>query len=128
MDWYRSPLFWWGFNLAVAVKGMQHMDYESAKAFLLNFWTRYLSSWLLQALAGFLLAHGVAAEQSNSQASAILEGLLALAVFLADFWHSRASHAAALNAPPPAAVVHAITTDLAAGTPTTTATITEPSK
>ena len=79
------------------------MDYNTLKAFLLNFWTRYLFSWALKALAGFLAAHGVASEQSGSQAQAIVEGLLAAVVFAADFWHSRATNQAALNAPPPEA-------------------------
>ena len=77
------------------------MSYESWKAFILNFWTRYLASWALKALAGFLAAHGVAAESSGSQAQAIVEGVLAAVVFAADFWHSRASNQAALNSPPP---------------------------
>ena len=77
------------------------MDYDSLKSFLLNFWTRYLASWLLKALAGFLATHGVAAEQSGSQAQAIVEGLLAMVVFGADFWHSRATNKAAVATMPP---------------------------
>ena len=100
------------------------MDYETAKAFLLNFWTRYLSSWLLKALAGFLAAHGVAAEQSGGQARAILEGLLALIVAGADLYHSYKTTQKAVNALPPTAIVHAVVADPASGTTTTTVSLT----
>jgi len=76
------------------------MDYDAAKQFILNFWTRYLSSWALKALTAFLAAHGAAQENAGNQASAILSGLLAAAVFAADLWHSNASVKQAItNAP-----------------------------
>ena len=103
------------------------MDYDTAKAFLLNFWTRYLSSWALKALAGFLVVHGGAAEQAGSQASAILQGGLALIVFIADFCHSRAANQAALNAMPPKSIVD-VSTNPVTGAVTTTAVQTTPAK
>lgn len=107
MVWFRLPSQWWGFNAVIAVKGMRKMDYDTLKAFLLNFWTRYLSSWALKFLAGFLATHGVAAEQSGSQAQAMVEGLLAVIVFAADLWHSKATNKAAIATMPPDSVVTA---------------------
>ena len=100
------------------------MDYNSLKSFLLNFYTRYLSSWALKALAAFLATHGASAEQSGSQAQAIIEGLLALIVAGADFYHSYKTTQKAVNDLPPTAVVHSIHADLASGTTTTTVSLT----
>jgi hypothetical protein len=97
---------------------MQKMDYDTLKAFLLNFWTRYLSSWALKGLAGFLVAHGGAAESSGAKAQAIIEGALALVVVGADFWHSRATTAANINTMPPNAVIHGTVPDPNTGIPT----------
>ena len=102
------------------------MNYDSLKMFLLNFYTRYLASWALKALAGFLAAHGVAAEQSGGQAQAIIEGLLAIIVFAADFWHSHATNQAALNTLPPNAVIHSVTIDANNGMTVTTASLITP--
>ena len=76
------------------------MDYETAKAFILNFYTRFLASWCLKALSAFFAAHGYNAEQSGQTATAVISGLLAAAVFVADLWHSKASVTQAVKVAP----------------------------
>ncbi len=102
------------------------MDYETTKAFILSFWTRYLASWVLKALTGFLAAHGVASESAGNQATAIVSGLLALLTFALDFWHSRATTTANINTLPPKDIVSKQNND--DGTTTTVAAQTKPTE
>ena len=101
------------------------MDYDSLKAFILNFYTRYLSSWLLKYLAGFLAIHGVAAEKSGADAQAILEVLASLGVAYADYRHSKATITTALNTLPPKDIV-SVSMNAVTGAVTTTAEQTKP--
>lgn len=74
------------------------MSYQMIRDFILNFWTRYGSSWVLK---GFTLAMGAVATQQTDTVNKVVVAIGVLIGVVLDMIHSKATYNKAVTTPPP---------------------------